>query len=240
MFFDVNLSRVGFEIQVANTSEEALQLASSATPSAIIAELDLKPQDGIDMCWMMRQTKYLQVVPLILLADKKMNDELVLRAFRNGVDAILEWPTSLRTLIGRIEALIWRFNHLVQPQNESENRETDDFSPDEQPSIEANLKSFSLLEMLQFLNMNKKSGTLIVQKEQIIGTLVLTDGEVKFAETEGHLGEEAAYRLAIWQEGRLKFYPKPKDFTANIEKPTMKLILDCCTVLDMENFMVNP
>ncbi|MCA9732372.1 MAG: response regulator [Deferribacteres bacterium] len=238
MFFDVNLSRFGYAIQVARSSEEAWQLANSATPSLVISEFSIKPQDGIDFCWMMRQTKYLRAVPFILLTTQSHIDEIKLRAFRHGVDDILQLPVSLRALAGRIETLIWRFDQLVHTDPVTTSLTYDDSEPSEVPLLQGNLQSFNVLEILQFLNMNKKSGTLEVHKDEQTGFMTLKKGEVKYAEIDEHYGEEAMYRLAIWRDGIFKFSTKIGDQKDNIEKATMKLILDCCTVLDMENFMV--
>ncbi len=238
MFFDVNLSRFGYEILAANSSEEALQLASSSTPSVIIAQLSLKPQDGIEFCWMLRQAKYLRIVPFVLLTGAKRDEEIELRAFRNGVDAVLPYPVSLRTLVGRVESLLWRFDQLMQTDKATTDLLYSDYDADELPVIQANLKNFNLLEALQFFNMNKKSGRLTVRKDDETGTLILEGGEVIFAETGGYTGEEATYRLVIWHEGVLSFYHNIGEFERNIDKPTMKLILDCCTVLDMESFVI--
>ncbi|KAA3655578.1 MAG: response regulator [Calditrichaeota bacterium] len=240
MFFDVNLSRFGYDIQVANSSEEAWQLANSTTPSLVIAELALEPQNGIELCWMMRQTKYLQAVPFILLVTHNNMEELKLRAFRHGVDDVIQLPVSLRTLTGRIETLLWRFGQLVQTDSDTTNFIDEERAAEESPLLQANLKSFNVLEMVQFLNMNKKSGTLELSKDEQKGILVLKNGEITYAETGDHYGEEATYRLAIWREGLIRYYSRIGNYAANIKKPTMKLILDCCTVLDMENFMVKP
>ena len=55
-----------------------------------------------------------------------------------------------------------------------------------------------------------------------------------------HTGEEAAYHMASLQEGTFEFLSDADPGTRNIQKPTMKLILDCCTVLDMENIIIEP
>lgn len=238
MFFDINLSRHGYDTLVANSSEEALQLASSSSPVIILSQLALKPQNGIEFCWMLRQAKYLRVVPFILLIPGQANAELELRAYRHGVDAVLTVPTTTRQLVGRMESLVWRFTQLAQTDKATTDIVYSDADADEVPIIQANLKNFNLLEAIQFLNMNKKTGRLVLQKSDDHGVLVLQNGEVVFAETGGFSGEEAAYRLAIWREGTMKFYTEIGKISQNIDKPTMKLILDCCSVLDMENFVI--
>ena len=238
MFFDINLSRHGYETLVASSSEEALQLASSSSPAIIVAQLALKPKNGSEFCWMLRQAKYLRAVPVILLVPGKATAEIELRAHRHGVDAVLANPMSIRELIGRMEALLWRFAQLMQMDKATTDLLYTDAALEDSPVIQADLKNFNLLEAVQFFNMNKKTGTLVMQKDDESGQIIMQNGEVKYAETGGYSGEEAAYRLAIWREGTLRFFTTVADYQQNIDKPTIKLILDCCTVLDMENFVI--
>ena len=69
MFYDINLTRFGYTVQTAHSSEEALQLASTDPPALIIADDPLKPQSAKELCWMMRQSKYLRTLPFVLLSD---------------------------------------------------------------------------------------------------------------------------------------------------------------------------
>ncbi len=237
MFLDVNLSKFGFEVITAETTERGLLLANQKKPHLIICDLNVGKMNGIEFCWIVRETSKVADIPFILLIPGE-NPETEISAFRGGVDATLPKPISLRSLITRVETLLWRYQQIRRPQPETQAVSAGE--PGASHHLSGDLRAFNLLEIMQFMHMSKKSGTLIVKKEAAAGEVYFLDGEVVAAHGDNLQGEEAVYRMASWQEGHFHLQVERPSAERNIQKPTMKLILDCCSVLDMENMIVKP
>ncbi len=237
MFLDVNLSKFGYEVLTSETTEEGLLLANREMPSVIICDVQSKNMDGMEFCWIIRETSKVRSVPFILLTTSD-NPETHINGYRSGVDAFVVKPVSMRVLITRIETLIWRVEQIQKAmlENSATPAAEGEAAPD--ADLAGKITSFSIIELMQFANMSKKTGRLVLRKGEEMGEIGIREGEVTFARIGELVGEEALYRMAGWQEGTFQFRIDQPPEESNIQKPTMKLILDCCSVLDMENIIV--
>ncbi len=234
MFLDVNLSKFGFAVTSVATTEEALVAANQERPDLLICDANSQTMKGIEFCWMIRETDNLKGIPFILLSSDP-NSETEISAYRSGVDAIVYRPVSIRALITRIETLLVRLEQIL---DDSEPLHVGEETDSNKPELQGSLSAFSLIELIQFLHMGKKSGTLRIHHEGEFGEMRFLEGEVTFASAKQLAGEEAVYRMASWESGRFSWQSGSIASERNIQKPTMKLILDCCSVLDMENIIV--
>ena len=236
MFLDVNLSKFGYEILTAESTEKGLLLANRERPDLVVCDIHSTNMDGIEFCWMIRETSHIAGVPFILLTPSE-NPETHIQAYRSGVDAIVQKPVSIRTLLTRIETLLRRFEQ-IRHMAPAESHHLENEGPSHPPDLQGSLQAISLIELIQFLNMAKKSGTIQLIREDQQGNIGFKEGEVVYASTRDTTGEEAVYRMAGWQDGMFRFRAGEHVETTNIQKSTMKLILDCCKLLDMEAIIV--
>ena len=232
-FLEINLNKFGYETRLLAETENALETANEWRPSVILCELTSQPMDGIEFCWMIREKSDIPLVPFILLtADRDM--ETRINGYRSGADAFIRKPLSLRSLLTRIEALLWRIDSMQAYYGRMQKTDEED-----QKVFTGSLQFFPLLEILQFTNMSKKTGTLVLEQGTETGTVIIDKGEILYAKAGEVEGEAAAYRMGVWKEGRFTLTPEIDPALRNIKKPTMKLILDCFSVLDMENIVVS-
>ena len=96
---------------------------------------------------MIRQTEELNTIPFLLISDNN-NPEERINAYRSGVDAFIDSNTSIREIYTLIETLIKRFPKISTPSQFSDY------------SLQGKLPHFTVVEILQMLNISKKSGTL--------------------------------------------------------------------------------
>ncbi len=208
-----------FEIITSNDGRSGFELTRDAEPDLILAATQLDKMDGIELCYMIRQNDRLSATPFILIADDD-NPEVRINGFRSGVDAIVPVNISSRELCTRIETLIKRYE-LLTKQTLKVNQ-----------SLIGKLQNFSLIETLQMLNMNHKTGMLKVQNHNLRGKIAFYEGRVTWAHSNGADGEDAIKKMTFWKEGFFIFEKELIQSETNIEKPTMQLILDCCQNLD--------
>jgi DNA-binding response OmpR family regulator len=208
-----------FEVITANDGRTGFELTRDAEPDLILSATQLNKMDGIELCYMIRQNSRLASTPFILIADDD-DPEIRINGFRSGVDAIVPSAISNRELCTRIETLIKRYE-LLTKQTLKANQ-----------SIVGKLDDFRLIEILQMLNLNQKTGTLKVHHQNQLGEVGFYEGKITWAHSNGADGQDAVKKMAFWDEGFFIFEKDLIQSETNIQKPTIQLILDCCQQLD--------
>lgn len=69
------LKKHGFSVCVAEDGEEGLKAALNKHPELILLDIRMPKMDGITMMHKVRQTKWGESVPIILLTNLDMNEE---------------------------------------------------------------------------------------------------------------------------------------------------------------------
>jgi hypothetical protein len=93
-------------------------------------------------------------------------------------------------------------------------------------AFDGDLKSFSLSDILQMLQMGKRTGALSIRHGEEIGTLYFRKGELVHATYKNLTGEDAAYSLLNWKTGRFRFDTTIYPTRRSIEISATNLILE--------------
>ena len=111
-----NLEAEGYQVQVVETGEAALELLLTEAPACDVVVLDvmLPGKDGFTVMSEMRQAG--QYVPTLMLTARGQPED-VLRGFEAGADDYLTKPFELAILIARIRGLLRRREWLRAPVN---------------------------------------------------------------------------------------------------------------------------
>ncbi|MDW7680406.1 MAG: DUF4388 domain-containing protein [bacterium] len=209
----------GFDVVLVDNGKEGYNVARQIKPDLIISSHQFGALDGIDFCYLIKNNISLSTTPFVLYSHYLNRDQRI-EAYRNGVDAIVNTSIPYRELIARIENLISNFQSLAR------HRQT------QTHSLVGKINDFSLIEILQLLNMNQKTGILTVYNDLIDGQIAFKKGEMTYALVENYSGEEAVIEMMGWQQGLFLFEKDAIETNKNIDKPSMQLILDCCQILD--------
>lgn len=119
-----NLEAEGYQVQVAETGEAALEALrpESAPFDVVILDVMLPGMDGFAAMAKMRQAG--QFVPTLMLTARGHPDD-VLRGFAAGADDYLAKPFELSILIARISGLLRRREWLRASMNHAGERRED-------------------------------------------------------------------------------------------------------------------
>jgi DNA-binding response OmpR family regulator len=103
-----NLEAEGYQVQVVETGEAALELLAGEAPAVDLVVLDvmLPGRDGFSVMSKMRQDR--QFIPTLMLTARGHSED-VLRGFAAGADDYLTKPFDLAILMARIRGLLRRF-----------------------------------------------------------------------------------------------------------------------------------
>lgn len=107
-FLDSHLSKLGFQIKIADTGAEGIRAAQDSRPEIIILDLGLPDMQGSEVLARIREWGD---VPVIILTAND-NDEEKVHALLNGADDYLTKPFSIHELQARLKAITRRTFHL--------------------------------------------------------------------------------------------------------------------------------
>ena len=137
-----NLQAEGYQVEVAETGEAALELLAADSPAFDVLVLDvmLPGKDGFAVVSELRQAG--RFVPTLMLTARGHPDD-VLRGFAAGADDYLAKPFELAILIARIRGLLRRHDWLRASQTGA----AGSAAPRDAFTFEGKSVSFDLLEL---------------------------------------------------------------------------------------------
>lgn len=148
--FIVNgLKQNGFGVDAAADGEQGLDLACTVTYDCIVLDLMLPKLDGLSLLRQLRKEKV--NTPVVILSAKATVDDRV-KGLQAGGDDYLTKPFAFSELLARVQALIRRATHVVEPTTLTAAGVTLDLLSREVRregrSIELQSREFALLELL--------------------------------------------------------------------------------------------
>ena len=99
-------------------------------------------------------------------------------------------------------------------------------------TLRGNLQSISLVDVLQLLHANRKTGELLVSRGRVNGVLYVLNGGVVHAETAKAQGESAAFDILEWDQGGFEFISTPVRVQATIRRSIPDLLMEAARTTD--------
>ena len=217
----ISLEKAGYEVHTAENGDQGLEITQKVKPDLIVSDVMMPETDGIEFCWMVRENSEIPMVPFIFLTSLS-DKEMEIRGFRAGADEYLVKPVDRNVLLDKVRTLLNRAKRV---------KSMDDEDAPQMKGFEGNLADLSLAEVVQLLNLNKRSGTLEVMGEKS-GKIIFDSGNITFAQIEDIEAEEAINKMVMYREGIFKFEPKVGKYKPNIQGATMNILLEACRLMD--------
>lgn len=222
----ISLEKAGYEVHTAENGDEGFDAVKDIQPDLIVSDVMMPDTDGIEFCWMVRESSDIPMVPFIFLTSLSDRDTEI-KGFRAGADEYLVKPVDRKVLLEKVDVLLNRANKVKNIEDEHVSQ---------MKGFEGNLADLSLAEMVQLLNLNKRSGTLVISAEKK-GEIIFENGEMTFAQMgDDTSGEDAVHRMVTFNKGIFKFEPSfNKKVKRNIQGATMNVLLEACRLMDEED-----
>jgi two-component system KDP operon response regulator KdpE len=99
-----SLSGSGYDVQIANEGETALDIVRGWTPDLVITDISMPNMDGLDLC---RQLRLRSQVPIIVLSVKG-EEQTKVQALDAGADDYVTKPFGIEELLARVRAHLRR------------------------------------------------------------------------------------------------------------------------------------
>lgn len=102
-----NLSKAGYVVHKAHDGKQASEMVETLQPDLVVLDWMMPQMSGIDLCKMMRKSKDLKHIPVIMLSARGEEGDKTF-GLDSGADDYITKPFSPRELIARIKAVLRR------------------------------------------------------------------------------------------------------------------------------------
>ena len=105
------LKATGYQAIMASSGEEAIELAKSESPNAILLDVKMPGIDGVETCRRLRAEEQTRYIPVIMVTAFGTTET---EATDAGADDLINKPFKLTDLAVRVKSLL-RIGHLSDP-----------------------------------------------------------------------------------------------------------------------------
>lgn len=104
-----SLSAEGYEVVVASNGEEAVGLAKTGNPQAILLDIEMPGIDGIETCKRLKADEKTRLIPIIMMTSRGDRD---IEAYLEGAADVVNKPFDIVHLAIRVKSML-RVRHLT-------------------------------------------------------------------------------------------------------------------------------
>ncbi len=208
----------GYEVRVAQNGGEVMALLESFSPDLILLEVRLPELNLSEIISLIKNEQKDRTIPFVLSGSPRTVDDRV-NLLEMEIDEFLLKPFDIEEAIARIEILL---------------REAEQVEPEEPVAIRGfsgSLAEMSLVDLLQTLEVGKKSGVIRMNKAGAEGRVFVTDGEVLDAQLGTLEPKKALLRLFTWTDGQFAVDMQKHEGPKQIFETTQELISEGITRL---------
>jgi DNA-binding response OmpR family regulator len=200
------LRQRGWQVHAARDGSRALQIAILRFPDLVLLDERTPLVDPRTFVRILRTNPRTERIPVVVTGESVDPDRVRLGTF-------LRKPFNEDEVLARVEQIFRRADAARAVSGESR-------------EIEGNLAQIPLVDLLQVLSVNRKSGKLAVEREGERAEVALAEGRVVDARLGPIAGEKALYRLLTRREGQFAFVPGGPPAEDRIERKLEELVLE--------------
>jgi DNA-binding response OmpR family regulator len=210
---EVSLRKAGYSITVTDTMAQALQFLELTDPELIISDTRLPDGDGFEFCRLVKSHSRWGQIPFIFLTSATELEEKV-RGLELGVDDYLTKPIYVKEVTVRVKMLLQR------KQQERIGKK------DARTKFSGQLADMAIVDLLQTIEISRKSGTIEFETDLGQATVWFRDGRVIDAQMGRLQAEAVIYRLLGLSDGAFEVEFKAINRIAAIEDSTQSLLME--------------
>ncbi len=200
------LRQRGYQVHAARDGSRALQVAILRFPDLVLFDEGCPLLDARTFVRILRTNPRTERIPVVLCGQ-------AVDADRARLGTYLRKPFNHDEVLARIEQIFRRVDAAKAVSGESR-------------EIEGNLAQIPLVDLLQILAVNRKTGRLAVEREGERAEISLEEGRCVDARMGAAFGEKALYRLLTRREGQFAFVPGSSGAEVRIERRVEELVLE--------------
>jgi DNA-binding response OmpR family regulator len=200
------LRQRGWQVFAARDGSRALQLAVLRFPDLVLFDERCPLVDARTFARILRTNPRTERIPVVVLGEHPDPDRARLGAF-------LQKPLRQEEVLARADRVLRR-------------AEASRAVAGERGQLEGSLAQIPLVDLLQILGVNRKSGRLVLERGGERAEVQLRDGRIADAAAGAAVGEKALFRLLTRRDGSFAFHAEEAAGPARIERRTDELVLE--------------
>jgi CheY-like chemotaxis protein len=238
------------ELRVVSVTDgnQARAAIERETPAAIIAEAALPKVDGFNLLLGVRARDATREVPFFILSAR-YDEKQTAKALDLGADDFLPKPLNTELLVGKLKRALVKYQamersrldalesrqHAQAAQASAAASQAAPPSRAEPTGVIGSLVQMGLPEIVQSLELGRKTAVVTLMFDRGEGTVSFLEGEVVNAAYAGMTGEDAFYEMTRLKQGLFRIhYGPPADPTRVINVSTTFLLLEAMRRMDEE------
>jgi DNA-binding response OmpR family regulator len=183
----------GDDVRTTSDGLQALALCIEQLSDVILADVQMPRMDGWQLLRLIRARRELADTPVVFMTSLDGDAER-LKGYQLGVDAYVPKPFAAEEMLIRVIRLL-------------RNKRRSSLSPTERVVFKGELEHVSSASLLSFLQVEKKTGVLVVVGERVV-RLFLKNGRLLRAEVEGaeprSRGRTVVFEVLDWISGQFE------------------------------------
>ncbi|HEU5393874.1 MAG TPA: response regulator [Candidatus Methylomirabilis sp.] len=211
------LQELYVDVLRASNGVEALEMAWEHVPDLILLDVMMPKIDGFEVAKILKENPRTATIPIIFLtALSQVKDKV--RGLQLGAEDYVTKPFHFDELLVRVKKVLRK--------SEAEKSEKGGGGS---AGVKGKLRDMSLVNLIQFLELEKKTGILSILSEGRSGHLYFQDGKIVNALQGSLRGEGAVYRLLSWSDGDFELESlgtTPPSGPAQISRGNQALIME--------------
>ncbi|OQX83794.1 hypothetical protein B6D60_10030 [candidate division KSB1 bacterium 4484_87] len=182
------LQKAGFSVQIWDEQQDIFEFIRKIKPNLIICEAHLPSLDSHELFKRLRSLPEFKSIPFVFTSGQN-NVDTRIKNIEIGVDDFIAKPFYPEEVISRIANLLQERENFGSYQLETERGFT------------GNLTEMNLVDLIQTMELGKKSAVIKLKHENLLGEVYITEGNVVNARLDNLDGEEAIMRMFTWTIG---------------------------------------
>lgn len=182
-----------YAVTTALNGEEAIRKIGESLPDVVIADIGMPGMDGYTLCSHLRSDPQTRTIPFIFFTARDKDDDRI-RATKIGSDDYLTKPCPLQRIAQSVESVMDRIEQARA-------------IPLDGIGLSGRLEDIDILDMVQTIELEQKTGALLLSHGERTGTLYFRKGVIVQADIRSPKREEPLFVLLGWKTGRFMFLP---------------------------------
>jgi CheY-like chemotaxis protein len=200
------LDRSGaFTVIPAEHGARALEILERETVDALLTDLQMPVMDGLTLLGRLLERG--RRLPVAVMTGHTLTPELRARLERYGIAATFTKPIEIAFLVDELQRRL-------------------------HPATVGRIAGITLFGFLQLLEVEQKTGLVVVHSGGRQGRLYFDAGALVHAETRGHDGVQALYEIVAWPDPRLEIFYERRTRKRTVAEPLQHALMEAARLLD--------
>lgn len=208
----------GYKVLLIEHSPNILKYIEEELPSLLIFDFRISDMEWFNLVKEVKENNITKMIPFTVTLNRT-DRKLAPKLYEQGVDHILFKPISREDTLDEIKGI------LIKSERSRDNLLS-------RAGLEGNLKDMGIVEIIQTLDMNDKTGILRIMSGDDVGIIYFNKGKMQKAKTQNLKDENAIYRILQWREGAFSFQLKKISTERILKLSDQEIIMEGMKRLD--------